>query len=149
MKILFGTSVATRDGKDVGQVKEVIVDPRTRTVTHIVVQEGLLFENDRIVSAEDVERASETAVLLSVSEAELTDLSVDYAEEHFITADVEEVDALEGDLSASYWTRPLGVVPSLIPPGLGRVELTPEIAIPGDDVLLVHDSPVGTRDDEH
>lgn len=149
MKILFGTPVATRDGKDVGRVKELIIDPRTRTVTHIVVQQGLLFGNDRIVSADDVDTASETAVVLRLSEAELTEGSVDYEQDHFIRADVEEIDALEGELSASYWTRPLDVPASLIPPGLGRVELSPEIAIPGDDVLLVHDSPVGTRDGEH
>jgi len=149
MKILFGTPVATRDGEDVGQVKELIIDPRTRTVTHIVVQQGLLFDNDRVVSVDDIDSASEATVILNVSEVELTEGSVDYEQGHFIMADAEEVDALEGELSASYWTRPLGVSPSLIPPGLGPVDLTPEIAISGDDVLLVHDSPVGTSDGEH
>jgi len=143
MKILFGTPVVTRDDVPVGDVAEVVVDPRTRSVTHLVVQQGLLFENDRLVPADAIASATESGIVLVPTAAELEAGSADYRAEDFVQlAGAETGDVLPGRL----WTRPPGVPPSLIPPGLGPVELPADISIPINDVMLLHDTPVLTDD---
>ena len=147
MNIIFGTPVLNRDGTKIGKVKEVIVDPRNRAVTHLVIQEGLLFDNDRLVSAALVLEASPTAVKLGATAAELDAMTAGYREEDFVPASAGAPATGEGALAGRYWIRPVGASPSLIPPGLGRVELPDDVSIPGDDVMMVHGCPVHTADD--
>ncbi len=134
----------TQDEKEIGRVKEVVVDPRTKSVTHLVIQEGLLFSSDTLVPVQAVEEAFEDVVRLNVDSTELTNLTATYRVEHFVEAESEPRETK--GLTGLYWLRPPGTQPSLIPPGLGRVELPPDVAISGNDVLIIHGSPVQTID---
>ena len=47
MQFKQGATVSTYDGKNVGHVDRVVLNPKTKEVTHIVVRKGLLV-SDRI-----------------------------------------------------------------------------------------------------
>ena len=49
MQFKRGANVYTADGDRVGDVERVVLDPRSKEVTHIVVDKGFLFDDDRVV----------------------------------------------------------------------------------------------------
>ncbi len=49
MDILEDTKVVTADGKKVGSVDRVVLNPRTHQVTHIVVRKGLILPEDKLI----------------------------------------------------------------------------------------------------
>lgn len=49
MQFKQGTHVYTIDGKDVGAIDRVVLDPKTDEVTHVVVRRGWLFSEDKVV----------------------------------------------------------------------------------------------------
>jgi sporulation protein YlmC with PRC-barrel domain len=36
----YGSDVITVNGEKVGEVKEVVIDPRTEDVTHVIIEKG-------------------------------------------------------------------------------------------------------------
>jgi uncharacterized protein YrrD len=64
MQFQADTGVFTEDGKKVGQVDRVVLDPQTKDVTHIVVRKGFLFKEDRVIPIDRVEAATAERVVL-------------------------------------------------------------------------------------
>jgi uncharacterized protein YrrD len=64
MQFKEGTRVYTVDGRDVGTVDRVVLDPRTNKVSAIVVRKGWLFTEDKVVPIEMVDAATEDRVTL-------------------------------------------------------------------------------------
>src|SRR5690554_429353 len=65
MEFREGTDVLTADGDKLGEVERVVIDPRTREVTHIVVQKGFLFTEDRVLPIEVVDSSDGEQAVLS------------------------------------------------------------------------------------
>lgn len=57
MQFKQGTHVYTTDGKDVGAIDRVVLDPRTDEVTHVVVRRGWLFTEDKVVPIDLIDQA--------------------------------------------------------------------------------------------
>lgn len=140
MDIQFGTGVYTEDGEEIGRIKEVILDPVSRKITHLVIQRGLFFENDSLIWADDVAWATPARVMLKVSSEEAEKRSAEYSGKHFVDS--------AGDSMGRYWTRPQDVPPSLVPPGLGGITVPPDLGAPEGEIMLPHGCPVHTSDDE-
>ena len=47
MQIKRNARVVTADGRDVGHVERVVIDPGTRDLSHLIVSRGRLFKEDR------------------------------------------------------------------------------------------------------
>ena len=62
-----GTSVYTMDGKKAGSLNRVVIDPATREVTHIVIQKGFLFKEDKVIAVEKVASTTDEKVDLNCS----------------------------------------------------------------------------------
>ncbi len=58
MEFKAGTHVYTADGKDVGSIDRVILDPHTNEISGIVVKQGWLFTEDKVISIDLVETAN-------------------------------------------------------------------------------------------
>ena len=71
MEFKDGTSVYTADGENAGSLHRVVIDPTTREVTHIVVQKGLLFKEDKVVPVDKIASTSHEKVDLNCSFEEL------------------------------------------------------------------------------
>jgi sporulation protein YlmC with PRC-barrel domain len=51
MKLKEGTEVFTQEGKKIGEITRVVLDPDTKEITHVVVRRGHLFTKDRLIPA--------------------------------------------------------------------------------------------------
>jgi uncharacterized protein YrrD len=110
MEFKQGTKVTTYDGKDVGSVDRVVLNPKTKEVTHIVVRKGFLFSEDKIVPLSVIASATEEEVKLRQDAGELDDLPP-FEETHYIGLDEEETRtaAYPAGLAAPfYWYAPTG-----------------------------------------
>ncbi len=62
-----GAKVVSKDGKHVGNIKEVIVDPQDNRVTHFVINEGVLFKERKLIPVLWISEIDEHAVHLSTT----------------------------------------------------------------------------------
>ena len=56
--------VLTSDGRKIGRIDRVVIDPGTGAVTHLVVKKGLLLTRDKVVPVDQVDTTDENQVLL-------------------------------------------------------------------------------------
>jgi hypothetical protein len=64
MQLKKNAHVHTADQQDAGRVKRVVIDPKTKQITHIVVEKGLLFTEERVLPIRMVADATEEQVTL-------------------------------------------------------------------------------------
>jgi sporulation protein YlmC with PRC-barrel domain len=83
MQIKNGAAVYTADGKDVGRIDRVVLDPRTGEITHLVVRKGWLFTEDKVVPVSLVDRISEDEVMLLDNAQDYHDLP-NFEETHYV-----------------------------------------------------------------
>lgn len=58
LDIASGTDVYTAHDQHVGTVARIVLDPRTRAISHVVVSKGVLFREDRLVPIGDIATAT-------------------------------------------------------------------------------------------
>ncbi|MGD2057508.1 MAG: PRC-barrel domain-containing protein [Anaerolineales bacterium] len=78
-----GTMVKSADDQRVGQLERVVIDPRTRSVSHIVIEKGFLFTEQRVIPVNLVESAEEDQILLRLEAENLNDLP-EFVETNYI-----------------------------------------------------------------
>lgn len=64
MEFQSGAKVVNAQGDTVGHVDRVVLDPRTKEVTHIVVRKGTLFTTDRVLPVKMVADTNADRILL-------------------------------------------------------------------------------------
>jgi len=74
MQFKENTPVYAADGEDVGTIDRVVLDPQTNEVSHIVVRQGWLFTEDKVVPTDLIDRATENQVRLRTDAGKLDDL---------------------------------------------------------------------------
>lgn len=65
------SQVWSKDGQEVGLVDRVIINPKSKTITHLVVRHGFLFKEDKLIPVEWAAAASDQQVRLGVTVSEL------------------------------------------------------------------------------
>jgi sporulation protein YlmC with PRC-barrel domain len=81
--------VYTSNGEKAGVLDRVVIDPRNRQVTHLIVQKGLLFPSDKVVAVSMVAEADKDRVVLSADAGNPENLP-DFTEEHFVQTSTED-----------------------------------------------------------
>jgi uncharacterized protein YrrD len=110
MQFKQGSPVYSADGKDVGRVDRVVLNPKTKEVTHIVVRKGFLFLEDKIVPLSLIASSTEDGVSLRSGAGDLEKLPP-FEETHYVSAeDPDAGDAIPmQDMAAPlYWYPPMG-----------------------------------------
>lgn len=74
MRIELGAKVSTADGKEIGTIEKLILDPESGDVTTVVIRKGLLFHRDIEVELDDVVGQEDGAARLRFAEQELEGL---------------------------------------------------------------------------
>ena len=151
MQFAKGADVFTADGEKAGQVDRVVIDPKTNEVTHIVVEKGFLFREEKVVPVSLVEKTTEGRVDLSLID-DLEGLPP-LVDEHYVSM----LDAGEPYGKGVYWYPPHGSAwwhPSgPYPVAFGYPEppyvIRTEEYIPEDTVALEEGAKVITNDGEH
>jgi uncharacterized protein YrrD len=107
MQFKQGSTVHTAEGQDVGRVDRVVLNPKTKEVTHIVVRKGFLFQEDKIVPLSLIASSTEEGILLRPNAGNL-DMLPPFEETHYVTAE-EDARGDAVDLAAPlYWYPPMG-----------------------------------------
>jgi uncharacterized protein YrrD len=65
MQIKEGTRVETSTGERVGSIGRVVIDPRSKEITHIVVEKGFLFGTDRVLPASLIADSDDERLVLT------------------------------------------------------------------------------------
>lgn len=112
MQFKAGTAVYSADGEDVGRIERAVINPHTREVTHLVVRQGFLFTEDKVIPIELVDSASEDRVTLMRTEGRLEDLPP-FEETYYVGLDEEEINRepaypLTGYAAPLYGYPPVG-----------------------------------------
>lgn len=156
MELKEGTSVFTTGGEEVGQINRVILDPATNEVTHVVVQKGWLFTEDKVVPIDMVGSATEDKVLLQENAGEFDKLPA-FEETHYIGLGEEEYRPgtnlpVSGRYApAYYWYPPSGYIgyPGYGPGFYGGRPMVTTRNIPEDTIPIREGTDVMSADDEH
>jgi uncharacterized protein YrrD len=109
MQFEKGANVYTADDQKVGSIDRVVMDPRTKEVTHVVVRQGLLFREDKVVPVNWIDSAVGDGLKLGAA-ADLDNLPL-FEEAHYIPLESDELDAVDDEANYTYWYPPVGVVP--------------------------------------
>lgn len=153
MEFVEGAKVFSADGKRVGTVDRVVLDPDTKEVTDLVIRKGFLFTEDKVVPISLVGPATEDKVTLRRQEDGMEALP-NFEETHYVEADLGYVP----DLRSAARPRPLLWYPPLGPwwtmgayAGYDRPQYVAktEKNIPEGTVALEEGAKVISRDGKH
>lgn len=86
MQFRENTPVYTADGQEVGTIDRVIIDPATKEVSHVVVRQGWLFTEDKVVPTEMIDQATADQVRLR-GDAEHLDELPPFEERYYVPYD--------------------------------------------------------------
>ena len=85
MQFRQNASIYTLDGKNVGRIDRIVLDPQTKDVTHLVVRTGFLLPEARVVPVDQVVAATDRGVTLWGDVSDLKALPL-FEEAHDIRA---------------------------------------------------------------
>ncbi len=113
MQFIEGAKVVTAQGETVGHIDRVVLDPKTKTVTHVVVRKGFLLHSDKVLPIDQVAQADEDQITLDPDATNLADLP-DFEEKHYVSVESDargQSPEFEGEHLASpyYWNPPVGL----------------------------------------
>jgi uncharacterized protein YrrD len=83
MEFREGAAVYTPDGRHLGNVDRLVVDPGSRRVTHIVIRRGHLLPEDKVIGVEQLSTATEERIVLDAEPGKLTP----FEERHYVPLD--------------------------------------------------------------
>ena len=149
-QIKNNAEVSLPDGTKIGRIDRVVLDPRTREISHIVVRKGLLFTTDTVVPADWMTSAGDDGVILNAQAEQIEALS-EFEEEAYVDVSHDERPTNASiDASPVYW-YPLGMTTpgnNMALPPIGPATETIQY-IPEGSVALKEGAKVLTRDDKH
>ena len=150
MKFQEGTPVTTVGGDKVGTIDRLVVDPITNDVTHIIVQKGFLFTEDRVIPVEAIAQSDEESLQLTAS-VEGLDEFPKFEERYFVTPQgYESQPYKDWAMSPVFYYPPVGPAQypyydGAFPNGVVRKD----DSIPEDNIVMSEGAKVITMDDEH
>jgi uncharacterized protein YrrD len=152
MQFKEGAKVFTSDGEKVGSVDRVVLDPRTKEVTHAVVRKGFLFAEDKVVPVSLIGAATEERVVLREDAGDLEALP-DFEETFYVPiGDAETHTPLPPDYARPlYWYPPVSTIGwgGPIYPPLPPYVVETERHIPEGTVALKEGARVISSEGEH
>jgi uncharacterized protein YrrD len=89
MQLKKNATAFTADGEEVGSVDRVVLDPRTKEITDVIVRKGLLFPKDKVIPVEMIDLASEDRVTLRKG-VEDPDELLDFEDTEYISVEGED-----------------------------------------------------------
>jgi sporulation protein YlmC with PRC-barrel domain len=149
MEFREGAGVFGPDGKHLGALDRVVIDPRTRKVTHLVIHRGHLFGEDRVAPVERVSVAEADSVIIDADPAGLPL----FEEKHYVPLDKDSLQHMRLSYESPYlWYGSLRGTPHLPfttkAPAAERHIPEGEVAVAkGAIVLTPHGEHAGTIDE--
>lgn len=139
MRINLGTKVVTADGKEIGKIDRLVVDPRTDRMQEFVVRKGFFVEHDTIIPIGEVEdrvgNEDEETVHLRMTADQVKQLP-DFVEHSYVAAPDGMYPGLFGDgvgagVTGGGWLWPAPIYEPAAQGSLGRAGLPAQV--PAED----------------
>ena len=142
--------VSLEDGTAVGRVDRVVLDPRTREVTDIVVRKGVLFTTDRVVPVDWITSATDEGVTLRVWDERDMEALPEFETEAYVQVADDDQPYMSQPPASRLLMYPLGLSGARAPVYWTNLYAkTKTRNIPADTVALKEGAQVKTRDGEH
>jgi uncharacterized protein YrrD len=108
MQFELGATVETSQGKPVGKLHRVVINPHSEEVSHLGIRKGLLFSEHKVLPIELVRSARKESIVLWVDEDGLESLP-DFEERYYVVADEHElVSGPTSTTPSALYVRPYG-----------------------------------------
>ena len=107
------THVYDANERDLGHIDRIVMDPVTNEVTHVIVRQGLIFTEDKVIPIDYFRSATPERALLRDNIGDLDALPV-FEETHYVPAEyVDEAErasdiAVDG-IPGIFWYPPMGM----------------------------------------
>jgi uncharacterized protein YrrD len=155
MKIIDGANVFTSQKNKVGRVDRVVLDPKTKRVTHIVVRKGILLTEDKLVPIEDIDRVDDRRIFLKRDIGDVDDFPEFEQTHYFLPEDLEKMGDKDNIQTAN--SKPVYWYPTFGLSGVGQNIFAPRPVyyaatqrnIPEDTVPLRKGAKVLSQDGKH
>ena len=149
MQLKEGADIYTAEGKRVGSLDRVVLDPRSKEVTGIVVRKGVLFGEDKVVPISLVATVTEGNVNLRPGAGDLEELP-NFIETEYVPSGVHGAPRTgERDV---YWYPPVGFTswgaPAAVNQPVPEYVLETTRNIPEGTVALKRGAKVLSSDDQ-
>ena len=105
MRFMKGAEVFSSLGEKIGTLKRIVIDPKTDQVSHLIVEKGFLFTEDKVVPIEMVNLEIGDKISLKETKQGLQELPT-YEESHYVRRDQLKTDE-DYDIEAAYWYPPI------------------------------------------
>lgn len=151
MQFKQGTHVFSADDREVGHIDRVVLDPKTKEVSHVVVRKGFLFTEDKVVPTNLIASATDEKVKLRQNAGDLQNLP-DFEESHYVPLDEDEKKRLAEGVRyypPLYWYPPYGAIPASLASIPEPHVIETERNIPENSVALKEGAKVIAADGEH
>lgn len=81
-----GSNVYTKNGEKVGRLRFMVVDPDSATVSHLVLEKGMMLASDALAPVESVGRVLHRGIFLNLTRADVSELP-EFAEDQYLSRD--------------------------------------------------------------
>ena len=143
-----GSHVIDLRGEDLGRIERYVINPSTRDVTHVVIEKGVFFPDERVVPVEALDQG-DTQGQLRLEAAVDSDELPTFEERHYVNLD-ESLDE-PAPYPASVWAYPaipVGGYPAYPMVGTAPVVVDTTLNVPEGSVVVSEGAEVFADDGE-
>jgi uncharacterized protein YrrD len=149
MNFVKGAEVFTATGEKIGTISRIVIDAKTRDVTDLVVERGVLFKDEKVIPVGLVDLENNDRIMLRETNQSVDDF-LDYETTHYISLDqagvpYENIDAYYWYPPTNFQTPTGGVLPGIRPDYVPQTETS----IPEGRVVISEGAQVISADDKH
>jgi uncharacterized protein YrrD len=151
MQFKKGAEVFSGEGEKIGTLNRVVIDPRTREVSSLVVEKGILFRTDKVIPITLVDLDIEDRIILKKTNQDILEDFPDFETAHYVPLDEPDNPSYEA-VEASYWYPPIHpgwAMSNYVGHPLPNFVLKTDQDIPEGTVALEEGAKVISRDGEH
>lgn len=149
MRFETGQEVFTAAGERIGTISRIVIDVKTRDVTDLIVDRGLLAGEEKVVPVGLIDRQNEDRITLRETNETVDDLT-NYETSHYVVSD--ETAAPYENVRASYWYPPVAFqtpIPRNVPSAVPDRPVEPVSSIPEGRVAITEGAKVVSADGHH
>lgn len=110
MEFKNGVNVFTAEGDKVGSIERVVVDPRMKEITHVIVKQGFLFTEDKVLPIDLIATATDEQVTLKENVNDLEAMP-EFEETQYVTASGSEDAPLPSPMASTQVAWPMYYLP--------------------------------------
>lgn len=151
MQFKKGAEVFSGEGEKIGTLNRVVIDPRTREVSSLIVGKGILFRTDKVIPITLVDLDIADRIVLKKTNQDILEDFPDFETVHYVPLD-ETDNPYQDAIEASYWYPPVSpgwAISNYVGYPIPKFVLKTDKDIPEGTVALEEGAKVISRDGKH